>query len=173
MTSEAPAAAGTARGRGTGRSELPMHVHGIPPRQWIGSRRRELAAGTALAVVATAMMAVGPLLLALAVVEWKYSHRRRRLLALAMLAALARAALWLWRDLRGAPHGRWHPCASCGGPIEAPSRARYCSPGCRRRARLESDARAFDPWIAERARTRLDALAQTSPANPELSEIPF
>jgi hypothetical protein len=41
-----------------------------------------------------------------------------------------------------------HPCVQCGKPIGAPSRAAYCSPGCREYARLErakreSDARAL------------------------------
>jgi hypothetical protein len=79
----------------------------------------------------------------------------------------------LWRDLRGVPHGRWHPCAQCRAPIEEPSRAWYCSPGCRRFARLERDAEAFDPEIAERARERLRRLQRQADTDPALVEIPF
>jgi hypothetical protein len=44
-----------------------------------------------------------------------------------------------------------HPCSQCGAPIGAPSRAAYCSPGCRRYAaleRAETDrrARSLEGW---------------------------
>ena len=150
-----------------------MRSHGIALWRWLSWHRYQLFAGTALAVVAAAFVLVGPALLVLAAVEWKYSPRRSRLLSLALFGLLARALLWSWQELRGLPHGPWHPCAQCGAPIEAPSRAWYCSPACRRYARLERDARSPDPWLAERAESRLRLVWSASVANPESSEIPF
>jgi hypothetical protein len=150
-----------------------MHTQRIALRRWLIRHRRQLATGTALIVVAALLAAVGPPLLALAAVEWKHSRRKTpRLLGLALAGLLVRGLVWLWRDLQNLPHGDWHPCAQCGAPIEGPSRAWYCSPGCRRYARLERDARAFDPWMAERARVRLRALTRAG-TDPELAEIPF
>ena len=150
-----------------------MHDHGIALWRWLSSHRLQIAAGTTLALVAALLILVGPALLGLAAIEWKYSRRHTRLLSLALVGLLARAAVWLWQELRGLPHGRWHPCAQCGHPIQAPSRAWYCSPACRRYARLERDARSPNPWVAERAATRLRVLARSADADPALSEIPF
>lgn len=33
----------------------------------------------------------------------------------------------------------WHACGQCGVPIEPPSRVEYCSPTCRRYARLRRE----------------------------------
>jgi hypothetical protein len=41
--------------------------------------------------------------------------------------------LWRKRD------SNWHACGQCGVPIEPPSRAEYCSPTCRRYARLRRE----------------------------------
>ena len=119
------------------------------------------------------LFAALPLLLALAVVERRTTNRRKNLPGVALTRLLARAAVWLWRDLRGIPHARWHPCAQCGKPIEEPSRASSCSPLCRRHARLERDAEGFDPLIAERAARRLRDVRGEVPIDPTLSEIPF
>jgi hypothetical protein len=125
----------------------------------------------------TSLLAVSlvafPVLLVGAMFEWKYSRRRTRLLSVAVAGLLARAVVWLWQELRGLPHGRWHPCMQCGTPIEAPSRASYCSPACRRYARLERDARSPDPWLAERSAARLRVLSRIAAAGPASSDIPF
>jgi ribosomal protein L34E len=42
-------------------------------------------------------------------------------------------ALWRKRE------PKWHACGQCGVPIEPPSRAEYCSPTCRRYARLQRE----------------------------------
>jgi hypothetical protein len=150
-----------------------MHSHGIALWRWLSWHRDQLAAGLALALVAAVLITAGPALLAVAAVEWKYTRRRNRVLSLALLGLLARGLIWLWQELRNVPHGPWHHCAQCGAPIEGPSRAWYCSPACRRYARLERDARSPDPWLAERAQTRLRLLTYASAADPSLSEIPF
>ena len=151
-----------------------MHSHGIALWRWLTWHRLQLAAATG----PHRRRGAAPLRRSVAArrqrrVEWKYSRRRNRVLSLALLGLLARAVVWLWQELRGLPHGQWHPCAQCGAPIEAPSRAWYCSPACRRYARLERDARSPDPWLAERAETRLRLVASASAADPESSEIPF
>jgi hypothetical protein len=145
-----------------------MHTQASALRHWITTHRRELLAGSALAVTLAAVVFAGPWLLLLAAVEWKQS-RRDRLLALVLLGLLARAVVWLWRDIQGVPHGRWHPCARCGAPIEAPSRAWYCSPGCRRYARFERHAAGGD----ERAQIKLERLGHADAYDPELAEVPF
>jgi hypothetical protein len=126
----------------------------------------------ALIGVAVLLLFAGPALIGVAAIEWKYSRRPNRLLSLAVLGLLYRAVVWLWQELRNLPHGEWHPCAQCRAPIEAPSRAWYCSPACRRYARLEQDARSRDPWLAERAAVQLRMLGRPA-ADPASSEIPF
>ena len=138
--------------------------------RWLSRHRYQLAAATGLVLVAAVLLGAAPLLLALAAVEWKQRHRR--LLGLAVLGLLARTDVWLWQEFRGLPHGRWHSCVHCGTPIEEPSRAEYCSPACRRVARLERERCSPDPWISERPEARLHALARTA-TNPALAEIPF
>ena len=150
-----------------------MQAQGIALRRWLTWHRLQLAAGAGITLVDALLVFVGPLLLVLTAMEWKYSRRRNRLLSSALIGLLARAVVWLWQEMRGLPHGRWHPCAQCGAPIEAPSRAWYCSPACHRYARLERDARSPDPWLAERAETRLRLVWSASVADPESSEIPF
>lgn len=150
-----------------------MHQQGNSLTRWIHRHRRELATAAGLALVVMLLFAALPLLVALSVVERRTTNRRKNLAGVALARLLAQAAVWLWRDLRGVPHGRWHPCAQCGIPIEEPSRARYCSSACRRYARLERDARAFDPVIAERAGRRLRVLRDDAWSDPALSEIPF
>jgi hypothetical protein len=150
-----------------------MQTQGTTLRRWLTRHRRELATGTALLLVTALLVTLGPLLLLVAALEWKHGRRRGSLLGAALAGMMIRAVVWLWQDLRNLPHGDWHPCAQCGAPIEGPSRAWYCSPGCRRYARLERDARACDPWIAERAEARLRALSRPAGIDPELAEIPF
>lgn len=152
-----------------------MQAQGIALWRWTCLHRREIAATAALVTVAGALLALGPALLALAAVEWKHSRRRRRLGTLALALLLARAVLWLWRDIRAVPHGHWHPCAQCGRPIEAPSRAAYCSHLCRTYARVERNAQANDPRIAERAERRLRAirLRDLADRDPQLEEVPY
>jgi predicted nucleic acid-binding Zn ribbon protein len=150
-----------------------MRSHGIAFWRWLTWRRLQLATGGALVLAAALLLFAGPALLVIAAVEWKYTRRRSRVVSLALFGLLARALVWLWKELRGLPHRHWHPCAQCGAPIEAPSRASYCSPSCRRYARLGRDARSPDPWLAERAETRLRLVTRTDAADPESSEIPF
>ena len=150
-----------------------MHSHGIALRRWLTWHRLQLAAATGIVGVAAVLLFSGPALLVIAAVEWKYSRRQSRVLSLALLGLLARALVWLWQELRNVPHGPWHPCAQCDAPIEAPSRAWFCSPGCRRHARLERDAHSPNPWIAELAETRLRLVWSANAADPETSEIPF
>jgi hypothetical protein len=147
-----------------------MHPHGIALWRWLSRHRYQLTLATALVFIAVVLLFVGPMLLAVGAFEWKSSHRR--LLGLTVLGLLARSIVLLWQKLHGIPHGRWHPCAQCGAPIEAPSKAWYCSPFCRRYARLERDARSLDPWAAERAAVRLRVLARPA-VDPGSSEIPF
>jgi hypothetical protein len=148
-----------------------MQTQGIALWRWISWHRRELAVGTILAIATGLLVLVGPGLLLVAALEWKRGSRR--LLGLVLVMALWRTLVWLWRELRCVPHGDWHPCVRCGAPIEAGSRAWYCSPLCRRYARLERDAGAWDPWVAERAEAWLRALARSAELDPNLSEIPF
>lgn len=150
-----------------------MQDQGIALWRWLSWHRYQLVIGAALVAVGAVLLIVGPALLAVAAVGWKYSRRRSRLLSLALLGLLARALVWLWKELRGLPHGSWHPCIQCGSPIEAPSQAWYCSPACRSYARLERDARSPDPWTAERAETKLRVLSRLDLVDPHLSEIPF
>jgi hypothetical protein len=150
-----------------------MHTQRIALWRWLRWHRLQIAAGSPLALVVALLVTAGPALLAVAAVEWKYTHRQNRVLSLALLGLLARWLIWLWQEMRGLPHGWWHPCAQCGAPIQAPSRAWYCSPACRRYARLERDARSPNPWLAERAETRLRLVTRANAADPASSEIPF
>jgi hypothetical protein len=113
-----------------------MHSHGIALWRWLTWHRYQLALASGLVFVAALFLASAPVLLVIGAFEWKSSHRR--LLGLAIFGLLTRSVA----------------CAQCGAPIEAPSKAWYCSPACRRYARLERDTRSPDPWLAERAETR-------------------
>lgn len=154
-----------------------MHDHRTVLWRRLWTHRRDLALAAATAVAAAALLLAGPWLLLLAAVEWKTAKPRqhRRLLGLAVANQLWRLLAWLWRELAGAPHRPWHPCAQCGRPIEAPSRAAYCSHACRGYARLERDAQADDPRIAGRAERRLRAirLQQLAEREPAWVEVPF
>jgi hypothetical protein len=150
-----------------------MQDQGIALTRWLQWRRLQIATATGLIGLVAVLLVASPALVVGGAVEWKYSRRRTRLLSLALLGLLVRAVIWLWQELRGLPHGQWHPCTQCGAPIEAPSRAWYCSPACRRYARLERDARSPDPWLAERSAARLRTLSRISAADPASSEIPF
>lgn len=150
-----------------------MHAQGNDLWRWLSWHRLQIAAATGLVAVAAVLLFTGPALLVVAAVEWKYSRRRSRVLGLALLGLLARALVWLWQELRNVPHGPWHPCAQCGAPIEAPSQAWFCSPACRRHVRLERDSHCPNPWVAERAETRLRLVTSANAADPESSEIPF
>jgi hypothetical protein len=147
-----------------------MHTHRIALWRWLTWHRYQLAVATGLVLVAIVLLFVAPMLLALGALEWKARHRR--LLGLAILGLLGRSSVWLWQELWGMPHGQWHPCVQCGSPIEAPSKAWYCSPLCRRYARVERDVRSPDPWASERAAVRLRVLEHPA-VDPASSEIPF
>jgi hypothetical protein len=153
-----------------------MHMHRTAAWRWLSDHRHELALSTALAATTTILVIVGPALLALAILE-RVAHKRRckTSVALTIVARLARAVTWLWRELHDQPHGRWHPCTQCGKPIEEPSRAAYCSHTCRSYARLERDAQAHDPRIADRAQRRLRAirLREIADRNSTWDEVPF
>jgi len=150
-----------------------MHAQGIALWRWLIWHRLQIAAATALVGGAVLLLFLGPALLGVAAIEWKYSRRPNRLLSLAVLELLSTAFVWLWQELRDLPDREWHPCAQCGAPIETASRAWYCSPTCRRYARLERDARSPNPWLAERAQTRLRLVWSADAVDPESSEIPF
>jgi hypothetical protein len=143
-------------------------------RRWLDRRRLTLAA--AVALLAASGLLAAPWLALLALVEWKVAgNRRRRQMFLVAAAGLWwRALVWLWRELHGVPHRPWHPCAQCGRPIEQPSRAAYCSHGCRQYARLRREAEA-DGRVADRARRRLRAieLRRLADERPEWAEVPF
>jgi hypothetical protein len=147
-----------------------MQTQGIALWRWISWHRYQLALAAALVLIAAVFLFSAPVLLAIAAYEWKSRHRR--VIGLALLGLLARSSLWLRQEFQGIPHGKWHPCAQCGAPIEAPSRAWYCSPLCRRYARLEREMRSPDPWSAERAAVRLRVVTQPA-VDPASSEIPF
>jgi hypothetical protein len=153
-----------------------VHHHRTAAWRWLSDHRHELAVGTALIATAAVLVAVGPALLTLAILEGVAQKGRRRTpVALTLAAGLACAVAWLWRELHHQPHGRWHACAQCGQPIEEPSRAAYCSHDCRSYARLVRDARAADSRIADRAHRRLKTLRlrAVADANPEWDEVPF
>jgi len=77
------------------------------------------------------------LVLALVVSITESSRQRRSRLARPALIVTSALAivylLWRKRD------SNWHACGQCGVPIEPPSRAEYCSPTCRRYARLRRE----------------------------------
>jgi hypothetical protein len=150
-----------------------MHDQGNSLWRWLQWHRLHIATAAALVGLVVVSLTASPALLVGAMFEWKYSRRRTRLLSLAVAGLLVRAVVWLWQEFRGLPHGRWHPCAQCGAPIESPSRAWYCSPACRRYARLERDARSPDPWLAERSAAQLRTVSRIAAPDPELSKIPF
>jgi hypothetical protein len=143
--------------------------------RWLPTHRYQLELTAALLLASALLVAVAPVLLVVAAIEWKQSRKRKRLLAVALLTQLVKAVGWLWDELHGAPHGPWHPCAQCHRPIEEPSRAAYCSHACRSYARLERDARANDPRIADRADRRLRALRlrELAAQDPQWVEVPF
>jgi hypothetical protein len=146
-----------------------MHAQRTALQRWLSWHRRELAASAALVTLAAALVVVGPILLTVAALEWKHSRRRNRSLGLVLATLLARAVVWLWQELRNLPHGTWHPCLQCGAPIEAPSQACYCSPVCRRYARLERAARGGDLD----ATSRLARLRRADRCDPALADVPF
>lgn len=53
--------------------------------------------------------------------------------------ALALSAFGL-RRTRGRIGPSWHPCEECGQPIDAPSKAAFCSESCRRHQSLRRRA---------------------------------
>jgi hypothetical protein len=155
-----------------------MHHHGTAAVRWLSSHRRQLIIVVALiSAVSVLLIAALPLLI-VALVEWKLEPRRirrPRLIGLQLLNQLLSTSRWPWCELHGLPHGPWHPCAQCGRPIDAPSRAAYCSPACRGYARLERDALDNDPRIVEQARRRLRNLHLRDLADndPDLHEVLF
>jgi hypothetical protein len=94
--------------------------------------------------------------------------------ALAGAKWLWRTVIWMCCELTDTRHGPSHPYVHCGRPIGDRSRAAYCSHSCRQHARLERDAQANDPRIAERAERRLRAIRQQRLAdrNAEWVEVP-
>jgi hypothetical protein len=153
-----------------------MHDHRTALWRWLTDHRHEILISTALAATATTLVVVGPLLVALAFAEsMAQKGLRRTFVGLVLAAALVRTVVWLWRELRDEPHRRWYPCAQCGRPIEEPSRAAYCSHSCRSYARLERDAQANDPRVADRAQRRLRAIDLRRRAGEDRGwdEVPF
>jgi hypothetical protein len=152
-----------------------MHHHRTALWRSLTDHRHELLLATALSATTVALAVVGPLLLLVAAVEGMSSKRKREPVGLTLTVALARAVAWLWRELHEQPHGRWHPCSQCGKPIEEPSRAAFCSHACRSYARLERDAQANDPRIADRAERRLRTirLQKQAAETPAWDEVPF
>ena len=88
----------------------------------------EITLAVALVAVAVTLALVGPVLLVISAMEWK--RRSRRLLGLALAGVLLRAVVWLWLELGGAPHGRWHPCAQCRTRPSRSRRARGTTRRC-------------------------------------------
>jgi hypothetical protein len=136
--------------------------------------RRRIAAAVACAVTAVALAAAAPLLLTIALVERHQTRRRRRLLGLIVLAAVGHAVVWLWREAWRhplEPRGGWHACENphCRAPISNRSRARFCSPLCRRLVRLQGKADAGD----QRAASRLVWLGREAKHDLALGEVPF
>jgi hypothetical protein len=139
--------------------------------------RRRLMLAAAVAVLAAGGLLAAPWLALLAAVEWKVAANRqgrRRLLTVAAAGLWWRTVVWLWRELHGAPHRPWYPCAQCGRPIELPSRAACCSHACRMYARLRREAEA-NGRVAGRARRRLRAieLRRLADQQPEWTQVPF
>jgi hypothetical protein len=89
-----------------------------------------------LVVVVVSMLVIGiALVFSLFIALVSGSRGRRSHPELVVAAALAIVyALWRGRN------ADWHACGQCGVPIEPPSRAEYCSPSCRRYARLQREA---------------------------------
>jgi hypothetical protein len=152
-----------------------MHGHRTALWRWLCDHRHELALTIALAVTSSVLAVLGPMLLTLALVENLTNNRKRRPVGLTVTFALAEAVVWVWHELRDESHGRWHPCVQCGRPIDEPSRAAYCSDACRSYARLERDAQANDPRIADRAKRRLRTIRLQKLAEESVNwdEVPF
>jgi hypothetical protein len=134
--------------------------------------RHRLYAGAALALTVGLFVLAAPWLLTLAVLEHHRTGRKKRLLGLIVLTGLGKAVLWLWREVWRhpfEPHGPWHACKECGYPISNRSRAGFCSPLCRRLARLRTRVNAGD----ELAQRRLDRLTRDDNHNPDWGEVPF
>jgi hypothetical protein len=79
--------------------------------------------------------------LAIALTSGSRDKRSRSTAHPELIVASALALVFvLWRkresDRRGSD---WHACGQCGVPIEPPSRVEYCSPTCRRYARLRRE----------------------------------
>jgi len=142
-----------------------MHQQPSPARL-LWQHRRELALSLLLITLATTLAALGPPLLIIAALQ---EPSRRRSLPLGVLRNLWDAVAWSWRQLHRMPRPGWRPCEQCGFPIEPPSRARFCSPACRRYGRLPRLAAGGD----ERAAARHDRLRRLADLDPALTEIPF
>jgi hypothetical protein len=155
-----------------------MHTHRTAASRWLSAHRYQITLAAALLSALALLLISAPLLLVLALIEWKLEpckSRKPRLIGLLIINQLLLATRWLWCELQGLPHRPWRPCAQCGKPIEAPSRASYCSHACRIYARLERDALDHDPRIAERAQRRLRnlRLRRLADDDPTLDEVPF
>ena len=89
-----------------------------------------------LIVVAVSVLVIGTaLVFSLFIALTSGTRGRRSHPELVIAAALAIVyAFWRRRD------ADWHACGQCGVPIEPPSRAEFCSPSCRRYARLHREA---------------------------------
>ena len=88
---------------------------------------------------ATSALVIGAALvvaLVVAITAGSRDKRRRNSAHPELIVASAVAiVLVLWKKRES----DWHACGQCGVPIEPPSRAEYCSPPCRRYARLRRE----------------------------------
>ena len=137
-----------------------MHNHATAAAAGSPTHRDQIALATALVLRLSTLLVVStPFLLVAGGIEWKQSRKRKRLLALALIAQLATIA-WSGcgmnctarRTAPGihAPNAAGRSRNPPGPPTARTPAARY--------ARLERDAQANDPRIAERAERRLRAI---------------
>jgi hypothetical protein len=155
-----------------------MQYHVIAAIRRLQAHRRELMLGFGLVCVSGLLFAAAPVSLLAVAIERQVHHRRRRrrqLWSVLLFVFLLRTAHSLWRSLRRIPNRPWHPCAQCGKPIQAPSRAKYCDNVCRKYARLERAALDDDTRVAAHAERRLRNMRfrELALTNSAWDEVPF
>src|SRR5436190_1057863 len=113
-----------------------------PPRRSLlrVSRRGEIGRVVMRAFVLLAATAASLVIVAVAsatvVLTIVFSERKRQRGPLPPPEDVIASAGAVINALFGRPKVGCHGCAQCGAPIEPPSRAEFCSPVCRRYARL-------------------------------------